>query len=219
MTTTTPRAPRRDAGGSRAPRPAMRCAASLALALTAGLSGLTACSTAHPAAEDVHVTNRSAGHAQHAATPLPRSLPTGLRIPSAGVDASSMLRLGLGPDRDLEVPPADKGQEPGWWTGSVTPGQRGAAVIVAHYDTANGPALLRDVDHVRVGDEIAVPRADGRTAAFTVQEIQQVAKDRFPTRKVYGPTSTPQLRLITCGGPIVDGHRADNIILYAALTS
>ncbi|MYT73448.1 sortase (surface protein transpeptidase) [Streptomyces sp. PsTaAH-137] len=197
----------------------MRCAASLALVLTAGLSGLTACSPAHPAAEDVHVTNRSARHAQHAAAPLPRSLPTGLRIPSAGVDASSMLRLGLGPDRGLEVPPADKGQEPGWWTGSVTPGQRGAAVIVAHYDTANGPALLRDVALVRVGDEIAVPRADGRTATFTVQEIQQVAKDRFPTRKVYGPTSTPQLRLITCGGPIVDGHRADNIILYAALTS
>ncbi|WP_309252231.1 MULTISPECIES: class F sortase [unclassified Streptomyces] len=165
------------------------------------------------------MTNRSARHAQHAAAPLPRSLPTGLRIPSAGVDASSMLRLGLGPDRGLEVPPADKGQEPGWWTGSVTPGQRGAAVIVAHYDTANGPALLRDVALVRVGDEIAVPRADGRTATFTVQEIQQVAKDRFPTRKVYGPTSTPQLRLITCGGPIVDGHRADNIILYAALTS
>ncbi|MEU6841635.1 class F sortase [Streptomyces sp. NPDC046716] len=214
---TTPRVPGADGDGRRAPRRTMRWAAGVALALTVGLSGVTACSTAHPVADDVQVPNRSVSHAQHAAAPLPRSLPVGLRIPSAGVDASSMLRLGLGPDRDLEVPPVDKAREPGWWTGSVTPGQKGAAVIVAHYDTANGPALLRDVARVRVGDEIAVPRADGRTATFAVQEIQQVAKDRFPTRKVYGATSTPQLRLITCGGPIVDGHRADNIILYASL--
>ncbi|MFJ4714536.1 class F sortase [Streptomyces sp. NPDC088785] len=199
-----------------------RRGAAVALALTVGLTGLTgltACSTGHAPADDVRVTNRSASHAGHSAAALPRSRPVGLRIPSAGVDASAMLRLRLGAGGALEVPPVDKADEPGWWSGSVTPGQNGAAVIVAHYDTANGPALLRNVSRIRTGDEIAVPRADGTTATFTVREIQQVAKDHFPTRKVYGATRTPQLRLITCGGPIVDGHRADNIILYADLTS
>ncbi|MYW62589.1 class F sortase [Streptomyces sp. SID8379] len=191
----------------------------LALGLTVGLTGLTACSTGHAPAGDVQVTNRSVHQADRDTAALPRSRPVGLRIPSAGVDTSSMLDLTLGPGRQLEVPPVDRAGQPGWWSGSVTPGQRGVAVIVAHYDTKNGPALMKNVARIKIGDKIAVPRADGRTATFRVREIQQVAKENFPTRKVYGATGGPQLRLITCGGPIVDGHRADNIILYADLTS
>ncbi|MEI5101560.1 sortase [Streptomyces sp. PmtG] len=76
---------------------------------------------------------------------------------------------------------------------------------------------MRNVAKVKVGDEILVPRADGDTAAFRVRAIQQVDKKDFPTHKVYGATDRPELRLLTCGGPIKDGHRTDNIILYADL--
>ncbi|MEV0324419.1 class F sortase [Streptomyces sp. NPDC050658] len=193
-----------------------------AAALTAALgAGLIACGqgSGSSPAPDVKVSNAAAAPAARTPAPLEKSRPTGLRIPTAGVDATSMLDLGVGADGALDVPPADKADEPGWWTGGVTPGEKGAAVLVAHYDTAKGPALMKDVAKVRMGDTIEVPRADGSTATFEVREIQQVSKEDFPTHKVYGATDRPELRLLTCGGPIRDGHRTDNIILYADLVT
>ncbi|MFJ2767950.1 class F sortase [Streptomyces sp. NPDC087300] len=197
-----------------------RIAASAALLATLGI-GLIACGQGGKGdpAPDVKVNNAATTQARHATEPLKASEPTGLRIPSAGVDAKSMLDLKVGADQELEVPPVDKADEPGWWTGGVTPGEKGAAVIVAHYDTAKGPALMKNVAKVKVGDTVEVPRADGSTATFKVREIQQVDKKDFPTNKVYGATDRPELRLLTCGGPIVGGHRSDNIILYADLVS
>ncbi|MFI1679751.1 class F sortase [Streptomyces sp. NPDC020607] len=199
-----------------------RIAAAGALTVALGI-GLIACGQGGGGkgdpAPDVKVHNAATAQAQQAVAPLKASRPTGLRIPSAGVDAKSMLDLGVGADQELDVPPVDKADEPGWWTGGVTPGEKGPAVIVAHYDTANGPALMKNVAKVEVGDTVEVPRADGSTATFEVREIQQVGKEDFPTHKVYGATGRPELRLLTCGGPIVGGHRSDNIILYADLVT
>ncbi|MFD7975636.1 class F sortase [Streptomyces sp. NPDC059749] len=158
---------------------------------------------------------RPAGH--QAAPAMAASEPNRLVIPSAGVDAGPMLRLGLDADQEMQVPSVEQAEQPGWYTGSVTPGERGAAVVVAHYDTARGPALMRDVAKIKAGDLIEVGRADGSTARFAVREIQQVDKKDFPTNKVYGKTDRPELRLITCGGPVRDGHRTDNIIFFADL--
>lgn len=194
-----------------------RIAAAATLAAALGV-GLIACGQGSgDPAPDVKVHDAAAAPAADPHAPLEKSRPTGLRIPAAGVDATSMLDLRVGADDALEVPPVDKAEEPGWWTGGVTPGEKGAAVLVAHYDTAKGPALMKDVAKVRMGDEIEVPRADGSTATFKVREIEQVDKKDFPTNKVYGATDRPELRLLTCGGPIKDGHRTDNIILYADL--
>lgn len=201
----------------RHPRHTTRIAAAATLTAALGV-GLIACGQGSgDPAPDVKVHNAAAAPAADPHAPLKKSRPTGLRIPAAGVDATSMLDLGVGADDALEVPPVGKADEPGWWTGGVTPGEKGAAVLVAHYDTAKGPALMKDVAKVRMGDEIEVPRADGSTATFKVREIEQVDKKNFPTHKVYGATDRPELRLLTCGGPIKDGHRSDNIILYADL--
>ncbi|MEV0119287.1 class F sortase [Streptomyces sp. NPDC050844] len=200
-------------------RPTARIVAAAALTGALGV-GLIACGQGSGSpAPDVKVNNAAAAPAARPQAPLEKSRPTGLRIPAAGVDATSMLDLGVGADGALDVPPVDKAEEPGWWTGAVTPGEKGAAVLVAHYDTARGPALMKDVAKVRMGDEIEVPRADGSTATFKVREIQQVNKENFPTHKVYGATDRPELRLLTCGGPIKNGHRTDNIILYADLVA
>ncbi|MGW0531577.1 class F sortase [Streptomyces sp. NPDC003032] len=201
-----------------APLPAVAAVAALTAALGIGLIACGQGAKGDPA-PDVTVHDAATTRPERAPAPLKASRPTGLRIPAAGVDATSMLALGVGADQELEVPPVDKADEPGWWTGGVTPGEKGAAVIVAHYDTARGPALMRNVAKVQVGDTVAVPRADGGTATFEVREIQQVDKKDFPTHKVYGATGRPELRLLTCGGPIVGGHRSDNIILYADLVS
>ncbi|MFD7662158.1 class F sortase [Streptomyces sp. NPDC059788] len=155
--------------------------------------------------------------AGQAAAPMKRSEPVRVQIPSAGVDSRPVLPLGLTGDGELDVPPVDKADKAGWFTKGVTPGEKGPAVLVAHYDTAKGPALMKNVRKMKTGDVIEVGRADGSTATFRVREVQQVDKKDFPTDKVYGDTDRPELRLLTCGGPIVGGHRSDNIVFYADL--
>ncbi|MFE5948215.1 class F sortase [Streptomyces sp. NPDC056480] len=154
--------------------------------------------------------------------PLARSLPVRVRVPAAGVDTGPtgpVLELGLAADGTVEVPSVADADRVGWYDKGVTPGQTGPAVLIGHFDTARGPAVLKNVSRVEVGDEITVTRADGTTAVFRVRELEQVDKDAFPTAKVYGDTDRPELRLITCGGELVDGHRPDNIILYADLVA
>ncbi|GGY27980.1 class F sortase [Streptomyces omiyaensis] len=151
--------------------------------------------------------------------PLARSLPVRVQLPSAAVDARGILDLGLNADGTVEVPSVAQADRIGWYTKGVTPGETGPAVLIGHFDTERGPAVLKDVSKVRVGDELTVTRADGTAAVFRVRELQQVDKDAFPTEKVYGDTRRPELRVITCGGELVDGHRPDNIILYADLVA
>ncbi|MGW0362157.1 class F sortase [Streptomyces sp. NPDC002990] len=203
----------------RAARGTVLAAALLALAGVSGCGGATA--PASPAAPAPHIGATSAPASPPApaaaATPLPASSPVRVRIPAAGVDASPVLGLGLEADGTVEVPSVADADKIGWYTKGVTPGQTGPAVLIGHFDTARGPAVLKDVSRIRVGDEVTVSRADGTAAVFRVRELEQVDKKRFPTAKVYGDTARPELRVITCGGEITDGHRPDNIILYADL--
>ncbi|MFD3533962.1 class F sortase [Streptomyces sp. NPDC058664] len=154
--------------------------------------------------------------------PLARSLPVRVQLPAAGVDTGptrSVLALGLAADGTIEVPSVADADRIGWYDKGVTPGETGPAVLIGHFDTARGPAVLKDVSRVRIGDEITVTRADGTRAVFRVRELEQVDKKTFPTAKVYGDTRRPELRVVTCGGELVDGHRPDNIILYADLVA
>ncbi|WP_234435005.1 MULTISPECIES: class F sortase [Streptomyces] len=154
-----------------------------------------------------------------AAAPKPYapSPPTRLLVPAAGVDAP-VADLGLNTDGTVQVPPADRGEEVGWYRNGPTPGETGPAVLIGHYDTVHGPAVFRQLPKLRPGELIQVRRADGSTVDFKVRALFQAAKDNFPTQQVYGDTPAPALRLITCGGRIgSDGHWTDNIIVLADL--
>ncbi|MEU9649036.1 class F sortase [Streptomyces sp. NPDC048110] len=148
---------------------------------------------------------------------MPASVPVRVAIPAAGVDTAPLLRLGLNDDGTIEVPSVPQADRIGWYEKGVTPGETGPAVLVGHFDTVNGPAVMRNVGKIKPGDTIDVTREDGTRAVFAVTALEQVDKDAFPTDKVYGRTDRPELRLITCGGEITDGHRPDNIIVYADL--
>ncbi|MBM9506153.1 class F sortase [Actinacidiphila acididurans] len=148
---------------------------------------------------------------------MPPSVPVRVTIPAAGVDTGPLLRLGLNTDGTLQVPSTDRADRIGWYTGAVTPGQIGPAILVGHLDSVNGPAVMRNVTRIKPGDRITVLRADGTRAIFSVTRLQQVDKAHFPTGQVYGDTDSPQLRLITCGGTLTHGHHPDDIIVYAAL--
>ncbi|MFF4846800.1 class F sortase [Streptomyces sp. NPDC001194] len=194
--------------------------APLALAALTGCAG-AAGAPALPPAPRIAATGAPAPPAPTApaapAAPMPASEPVRVRIPAAGVDTGPLLKLGLAADGSVEVPSVADGDRIGWYSKGVTPGETGPAVLIGHFDTVRGPAVLRDVAKIHPGDEITVSRADGGAAVFRVRALEQVDKKRFPTDKVYGNTARPELRLITCGGEITDGHRPDNIIVYADL--
>ncbi|MFF8315889.1 class F sortase [Streptomyces bobili] len=182
------------------------------------------CGSGHeptPSTAPAHVRPTTAAPVSPTAGPRPMaaSKPVRVRIPSAAVDTGTVLELGLAADGTIEVPSVAQADRIGWYAKGVTPGETGPAVLVGHFDTVKGPAVLRNVSRIRAGDIIGVSRADGTTARFRVREIEQVGKEAFPTKKVYGNTTHPELRLITCGGDLTEGHRPDNIILYADLVA
>ncbi|WP_411074147.1 class F sortase [Streptomyces sp. cmx-4-7] len=153
-----------------------------------------------------------------AAAPLPASDPVRVRIPAIGVDAR-LMRLGLDEEGRLEPPPPNLPAFAGWYARGTPPGTPGTAVLTGHLDTAAGPAVFHRLGALTPGAGIAVERADGRTALFTVDAVEEYAKDRFPDDKVYGGSGRPELRLITCGGDWSgDTGYLANTVVYATLT-
>ncbi|MFC4058137.1 class F sortase [Planomonospora corallina] len=154
-----------------------------------------------------------------AAEPLAASEPVGLDIPAIGVKGAPIDPVGLNPDQTVEVPPLNRPELVGWYKHRPTPGEAGPAVLLGHVDAHGRPAVFAKAHTLAPGDTIRVRRADGRTAVFAVDDLERVDKDAFPTDKVYGETSAPELRLITCGGAFdpATGHYEDNVIVYAHL--
>ncbi|RSS42148.1 class F sortase [Streptomyces sp. WAC08241] len=153
-----------------------------------------------------------------AAAPLPASDPVRVRIPVIGVDAR-LMRLALDEEGRLEPPPPNLPAFAGWYARGTPPGAPGTAVLTGHLDTPAGPAVFYRLGALTPGAGIAVERADGRTALFTVDAVEEYPKDRFPDDRVYGGSGRPELRLITCGGDWSGdtGYRA-NTVVYATLT-
>ncbi|MFJ8017863.1 sortase domain-bontaining protein [Streptomyces sp. NPDC096339] len=208
----------------------MRATFRTAALVVAVSGGLAACGGGAKPAPGPRIDSTSApapapspavGSAPEGVPALPPSKPTGMKIDAAGVDAKKMVDLTVdAATGELGVPNADTDADnPGWWTQGVTPGEKGVSVLVAHFDTRHGPALMKEVEKIKLGDLVEVPREDGRTAKFKIREIEDVNKKDFPTGKVYGATDRPELRLLTCGGEIEDGHRTDNVIFYADLVA
>ena len=70
------------------------------------------------------------------------------------------------------------------------------SVLLEHFNTAEGPALLRDMPMVKAGDTIEVRRRDGRTAAFVVRKIEKVSKEKVILRDLNPVSEHAELRLV-----------------------
>ncbi|MFF7609222.1 class F sortase [Streptomyces parvulus] len=148
---------------------------------------------------------------------LSRSAPTKVSVPAIGV--SSALEA-LGRDRDGAMQtPRDPGLA-GWYTPGPAPGQRGPAVIAGHVTWDGDRSVFYRLGELTPGDAVTVDRKDGTTATFTVDRVEQYAKNEFPTVEVYRDLDHAGLRLITCAGDYSAAERryADNIVVYATLT-
>jgi LPXTG-site transpeptidase (sortase) family protein len=177
-------------------------------------------STAGGAAAGGTTSGTSGGTAGGTAntSPLTRSVPVRLQIPDIGVD-TPVIALGLSADNTVQVPPIEAHSPAGWYQGSPTPGQTGPSVLLGHVTVGQyGDGVFRKLDQLHQGSRLSVRLQDGALADFTVNTVETVAKNQFPTQKVYGNVDRPELRLITCGGQkTVDGY-LDNVVVYASLT-
>jgi sortase (surface protein transpeptidase) len=137
-----------------------------------------------------------------------------LRVPAIDVDAP-ISGVGLDGDGAMQVP--DPGTV-GWYRLGPRPGAPGPAVLVGHVDSRTGPAVFHRLRELRRGDRIVVGHDDGTASTFVVRRIEQHPKTALPVERIWPRTSTPLLRLVTCGGSFDRGRRSyrDNVIVYAA---
>ncbi len=167
-----------------------------------------------PAGPAPAVRGRAGGKKTSAVVDAEAAPPRRVLIPSIGVDSSL---IGLRQERDgaLEVP-QDFAQA-GWYRQGTKPGDTGPAVLVGHVDSHEGPAVFFRLRELRRDDRITVVRTDGSKVVFAVYASERVAKNDFPTDRVYGDTRGPELRVLTCGGrfdPVSKSYE-DNVVVYA----
>jgi len=185
--------------------------------LQAGAGTPTPKARASAAAAERHV-KATAAAGRPRATTARRQMPNPVRIviPAIGVDAS-VIPLGLNPDRTMQVP--SNLADTGWFAPGPEPGEQGAAVIVGHLNSKQGPGVFANLSRLKPGGAITVYLQGGSKVRFVARSMLRVAKSRFPTDLVYATTAQPTLRLITCAGALnpVTGHHADNYIVFASV--
>jgi sortase (surface protein transpeptidase) len=177
-----------------------------------------------PAAAPAPAGTGDAGGTPRAPAPaapvLARSVPTRLSIPAIGVNAP-FVPLAIDSSGRLNAPPEDDKNLVGWYEDGPTPGERGNAIVAGHVDTRTGPAVFLMLAVLRPGSTAEITRADGRVVTFTVDSVENFAKDAFPDQRVYGDTPDAQLRLITCGGTYDRARRdyRENVVVFAHLSA
>ncbi|MEV7194437.1 class F sortase [Streptomyces sp. NPDC093510] len=154
-----------------------------------------------------------------APAPLTFSPAERIRIKGIQVDAP-VIQVGLDSEGWVDAPPPGDPNLAGWFTGAVSPGERGTAVVVGHVDNQQGPAVFYGLGSLKKGNRIEVERRDKKTATFEIYGIEVFDKDKFPGERVYGNGGTPELRVITCGGGFSQhGGYDGNVVVFARLVA
>lgn len=145
---------------------------------------------------------------------LQPSRPRALDVPAIGLHLEQLAGLGLNPDGSLQVP-ADP-TVAGWYIDGPTPGEVGPAVFAGHVNYRRTAGVFSRLHEMRPGQEVVLRRNDATAAVFTVYRVERYPKSAFPTEQVYGDTTGPELRLITCGGDLDAGdlQYLDNVVVY-----
>ncbi|MBQ0889854.1 class F sortase [Streptomyces sp. RM72] len=150
-------------------------------------------------------------------SPLPYSVPDRVSVPAIQVDAPVM-GVGLDAEGWVDAPPPEDPNLAGWFTGAVSPGEKGTAVVVGHVDNEQGPAVFYGLGALKKGNKVDVHRQDGKTAVFEIYGIEVFEKNNFPGDRVYGSKGSPELRVITCGGGFTKQNGYDgNVVAFARL--
>ena len=144
-----------------------------------------------------------------------RTRPVRVRVDGVDIDLP-VVPVGVNPDDSMEM--ATSVREVGWYRFGARPADRtGTTVLAGHVDTKReglGPLVrLRSVDS---GARVVITSADGRTRAYRVVDVRQLAKKRVPLGEVFRRDGGERVVLITCGGRYdrQSGYR-DNVLVTA----
>ncbi len=142
--------------------------------------------------------------------------PVRISVPSRSLEAR-VDPVGVRDDRSMAIP-ADPDRV-GWYRFGPAPGApAGSVVIAGHVDTArSGPGAFAELADVKVGEDVVVTLADGRSVAYRIQGRQTIVKRRLPTDLLFARDGAPRLVLVTCGGPFQPELRSyrDNVVVTA----
>ena len=149
------------------------------------------------------------------AAPEPVAAPTGISLPSIGVDAP-LVDVGLEDDGGMEIP--HDVSTAGWYELGVAPGEAsGTAVISGHVDSREqGRGAFWDLRRMEVDDVVSVDHADGTTSQWRVVARTSYPKDDLPIADIFTRFGDPRLVLITCDGAFDRNARSysDNVVVY-----
>lgn len=197
------------------------------LALVVPLLALTACGQGSPGLPP----DLSVAPPPSSAAPVPArgAIPVAIRIPAIQAATTDVKPLGLDKSGALEVPPLSKPEEAGWYCpdglpkcGAPMPGAIGPTIMAAHINAGGKLGAFAHLAQAKIGDTVEVDRVDHTTAVFTVTDVKIFPKAKFPTQSIYGDTTDPELRLITCGPNDLDtkAHSyRDQTAVWAKLTT
>jgi sortase A len=117
----------------------------------------------------------------------------------------------------MEAP--DDFWEVGWYRYGTRPGDEGKAVMAGHLDSHDGAAIFYHLGSLQPGDDIRILLGgpDGERF-YRVREVAQYHVDDAPLDRIFGPSDSAELILITCGGDWLGndaGGYTDRIVVYA----
>jgi sortase A len=151
----------------------------------------------------------------------PLNVPERVIIPSIEVNAA-VQHVGTTEAGTMQAPTYYK--DVSWFKLGAAPGEVGNSVIAGHYDTKNGKdAVFKNLRNLAVGEEIIVRNEKGESVRFVVKESVLVDYENPPREileRVFGPSQSANLVLITCDGTWLEEEKTytDRLIVFAEFT-
>lgn len=161
----------------------------------------TATPTATATAVPTHVPTPTRSPMPLPPTPTPTAVPGPVRLVagSIGLDAP-IVPVGVSPAGEMGTPQTP--ETVGWY--GPKPGQPGNALLAGHVDWLGSQGPVRGAFFLlrllRPGDEVVVRTTAGDSLTFQVEWKEFFDADSAPVERIAGPTTTPSITLITCGG-------------------
>lgn len=207
------------------------------LLLLFALPALAACGSTATGAARTPAATRPAGTRttqrlplQVAPTPTPEPsglLPARLIISKMGVDAAIM-PVGADASGAMIAPYVKDPRDPVWssvywWDLGALPGQKGNAVIAGHVNRPDGsPSTFTRLNRLAPGDTLRIVTADGQSLTFVVTStetplIQENDPGDPAFMRVFGPSLTPNLNLVTCWGDWVGNTYNRRLVVHTSL--
>jgi LPXTG-site transpeptidase (sortase) family protein len=142
---------------------------------------------------------------QNSASSTQAFVPTRLKVPSLGVDAS-VEAVSNKDDGSMQTP--KNFSDVGWYQPGSKPGEAGNAVFAGHVNNAlTKSGVFEHLSQVHIGDYVTVEDGSGHSLVYKVMAIDQYPWNEAPAQSIFATTGPSQLILITCDGEWLKSER------------